>query len=510
MAVAEGGLEPHVALVGTRTRIAVRAAAMVPLAVQLVVLLVRTYDRYDRYNLSIDFAVFHQAWHQIAHGDLSPQSTILGYPYWRAHFELVMWLLAPLHWIFRPGILLLWLQDAATVAAEGVALWWAADILERRRQEGVPDWAVAVLLATAGVLAAVNPWIYVASGQDLHLQAFAVLFAVLAARDLWSGRLRRGAVWIALTLTTGDVSGTYVAGIGLSVLLADRRRWRLGLCVLGAGVGWIALATGLHVNRASGVGTYTWLIGGSAPQGVVGGFAIVAGIVLHPSKALSVLADRWDVIVQQLVPAGTIGIVAPWVAGPIVLVLLENALNRNPFFIAPSYQNLPVYIFAITGTPVVVAALVRRAPARWRTAGTLLITAVLATGAAHLALTREEPLHYYRVDASTAEDLDRVAAGVPDDAEVIASFGISGRFAGRRHVYIHSEKDQVVPVRAGRVAFVFAPRAGNQPLPADDVVNVALRLRDELGARPLLEGPSVFAYLWTPPSGTDSVVLSAG
>jgi len=102
---------------GTRRRAAVRAVALLPLAVQFVVLLVRTGDRYQRFNLSIDFAIFHQAWHQIAQGNLSPDSTILGYPYWRAHFELVMWLLAPLHWIYNPGILLLWLQDAATVAA---------------------------------------------------------------------------------------------------------------------------------------------------------------------------------------------------------------------------------------------------------------------------------------------------------------------------------------------------------------------------------------------------------
>jgi hypothetical protein len=276
----------------------------------------------------------------------------------------------------------------------------------------------------------------------------------------------------------------------------------------GAGVGWIALATALHANRGSGVDTYSWLIDGGVRRGVFGVVALVAGIILHPSKAISVVSDRWHLILEQLVPVGTIGAAAPWVAGPVVFVLLENALNPNPFFIRPSYQNLPVYVFALTGTATMVDWLARRTPRQWRVGATLALTSVVGAVAVHLDLTRQEPLQFYRVDSATAHDLDRVSAQIPGDAEVIASFGIAGRFGDRRYLYLHARENQVMPVRADQVMFVFAPWAGNQPVPQDHLVAVAHHLRDALRVRTLLDGPSVFAYLWTPPANVGSVALS--
>jgi hypothetical protein len=167
-----------------------------------------------------------------------------------------------------------------------------------------------------------------------------------------------------------------------------------------------------------------------------------------------------------------------------------------------------VYVFSLTGTAVVVDWAARRTPAAWRTIATTTLTATVAVAGIHLATTRDEPLQIYHVDHSTAKDLDRVAATIPVDAEIIASFGIAGRFADRRHLFLHAHENQVMPVRAKQVVFVFAPWAGNQPIPQAQVVAVAHHLRDTLHARPLLDGPLVFAYRWTPPPTAESVVLS--
>jgi hypothetical protein len=475
-----------------------------PLVVQLGLLLLQSRQQYDRYNLSLDFGIFHQAWHQIAQGDLDPRISPFGYSYVRSHLELIMWLLAPLEWLYPHGIVLLWLQDLATVGAEAVAIWWTADLLERKWPDsGLPG---GVLLMALAGLAAVNPWIYVAAAQDFHLEAIGVLFAILAARDFWAGRHRRAALWTILTLMTGDVSGTYVAGIGASVVLAKRRQWRLGLALMAGGAGWVALAAALHANLGSGVDSYAYLIGKNASHRSPGALAIVAGIASHPSKTVSVLWNRRRLIVRQIVPTGTLGIAAPWVAGPLALVLLENGLNKNPFFIQPSYQNLPVYVFGLVGTGVAIEWLARRSP--WRGATAMVLTGALAAAALHLAWTHDVVLRPYHVDAATAADLAAVKRLVPGDAEVIASFGIAGRFADRRYLYLHSAEEQVVPVH-GTVAFVFAPGAGNQYLPHDHIIAVASALRDRLRIHTLENGPRVFAYLWVPDPGTDQVQLSA-
>jgi hypothetical protein len=489
----------------TRPRLATLGLVLAPLAVQLGILLVRSHQQYGRYNLSLDFALFHQAWHQIATGDLNPELTPFGYPYWRSHFELVMWLLAPLHWLHPQGIVLLWMQDVATVAAEAVALWWAAGVLERRWPDG--GLARSAVLVVVAVLAAANPWIYLASVQDFHLEALGALFAVLAARDLWAGRTRRAVVWIALTLSTGDVSATYVAGIGLSVILADRRRWRLGLGLVTAGAGWVALVAALHAGLGSGLDTYAHLIGRPVDRGLAGALTIAGGVLLHPGKALSLLWERRGDLLQQLVPTGGIlALAAPWALGVMAIVLLANGLNRNPFYAHPAYPGLPVFVFGVTGICLAIEWVARRSP--WRAATALALTAAVAAGALHLAVTRDVIVDRYHVDRATAADLDGVRRRLPAGAEVVSSFGVAGRFADRRYLYLHSRTDQVFPVRAARVAFVFAPSAGNQSLPHDEVASTATALRDRLGAQVLADGPRVYAYLWTPAPGVAEVRLS--
>jgi hypothetical protein len=175
-------------------------------------------------------------------------------------------------------------------------------------------------------------------------------------------------------------------------------------------------------------------------------------------------------------------------------------------FTHPSYQSLPVFVFGVTGTCLAIEWVARRSP--WRAATAVALTAAVAAAALHLAVTRDVIVQLYHVDRATAADLDGVRRRLPAGAEVVSSFGIAGRFADRRYLYLHSRTDQAVPVRAALVAFVFAPSAGNQPLPHDQVVATARGLRDRLGARVLADGPRVYAYLWTPPPGVAEVRLS--
>jgi uncharacterized membrane protein len=187
---------------------------------QLLFLLANSLRIYHRFALTQDFASYYQAWFLIAHGHFSPYDSIFGMPFLKSHFELLLWPLFLIYWLYPHGVTLLWLQDLAMVGAEIVALLWALDAMDRHPDLGLPPRVVA----SAGMVAllVLNPWFYRSAAFDFHLEAFATLFAVLAARNMYGGRHPRALLWVAVLLLCGDLGGLYAAGLGLSAILSGR------------------------------------------------------------------------------------------------------------------------------------------------------------------------------------------------------------------------------------------------------------------------------------------------
>jgi hypothetical protein len=157
---------------------------------QLLFLLANSLRIYHRFALTQDFASYYQAWFLIVHGHFSPYDSIFGMPFLKSHFELLLWPLSLIYWLYPHGVTLLWLQDLAMVGAEIVALLWALDAMDRHPDLGLPPRVVA----SAGMVAllVLNPWFYRSAAFDFHLEAFATLFAVLAARNMYGGRAPPG------------------------------------------------------------------------------------------------------------------------------------------------------------------------------------------------------------------------------------------------------------------------------------------------------------------------------
>jgi hypothetical protein len=458
--------------------------------VQLAVLGLRSRHQWQHYNLSLDFAIFHQAWSQIGTRNLNPRLTVFDYHYWQSHFELITWPLAYLgHFRRDDGLSLLYLQDLATVASEAVVVAWVWSETRTRRGR-VARFAVPLTV----VLLVVNPWLYRAAGQDFHFEALATFFTLLAAWELWYGR-RRGWVWVVLALLCGDVAGTYVAGLGLSFVVAGRRTRREGAVLISAGFVWVALAALLHANRGSGIDEYSYLASAQPVSAGFGGMVAVGhGMLRHPSRPVQAITKRLGKVWQNLAPTGVVGLVAPWTFGVMLAVLLANVLNGRPQFIEPSYQDLPVYLFGVLGTVLLVHALCERG-------GVLGVVALIVVAAVTVNALAFDATHYGRLDRvkvsmPAAGQLAAVRRLVPDDAEVIATFGVAGRFAGRRSLRVISYGGQRIPVDAQTVVFVFAPSAGNQPLPLAILEPAERYVRDWLGARLVYHGGEVNAYEW--------------
>ena len=477
------------------------AVVVATLFVQLVVLIVQSQHQWQHFNLSVDFAFFHQAWHQIGSGDLNPRSTLAGYSFWQSHFELIAWPLGLLGRLRRDdGLSMLYLQDLAVVGTEAVVLAWVWSATRQRRG----GWPVTFTVPVALVLLVANPWIYKLANEDFHYEPLATFFVVLAAWEFWSGR-RRAWVWVALTLACGDVAATYIAGIGLSFLIASRRTRRDGLHLLGVGLGWVLLVGLLGANLGSGLVRYSYLASSPKPvEGLGGLISVGMGMLHHPSRPLHAISGKLGRVSDHLAPAGVFGVVAPWSFGIVVVVLLENTLNGEPLFIRLGFQNGPVYAFSVLGTLLLLLSLSRRRD-WWRfvAIGALVLVMINAIVYDRDHLHR---LNLFHVSARAADELAAVRQKVPADAEVVSTSGVIGRFAGRKSVHAMLWANARLPVDAQAVVFVFAPTAGNQPLAPSALERTMAYVHDQLGAHILYEGAEVTAYEWRP-VGQKSVTL---
>lgn len=477
-------------------------------------------------GLSTDFGIYSQAFFEISHGHLDPLNTFLsvgathyGAPFWRDHFELVMWPLSLLGAAFGSPMILLVVQDLCTAGAVAVAYLWGIDMLRERwrgSQRGAV-WVAGLLLVS--LLA--NPWVYWAGLLNFHLQALAALCALLAAREMWTRGRRRAWIWVLGVLLCGDVASTYVVGLGLSRLFGGKpaRHQAVGLVALG--VSWLVLVSALHANIASSLPTAYGYLSGAAtlPAGAAGLVAIATGIVRHPSVPARMIGEHLSGLYRLLAGPGLIGIASPETAGVVLVVLGANALSSGAFLVPMiAFQSFPAELFISAGGVLVLCGLWRRSR-RARIAAVVLAALSLSQILAMAGLWT--PTFFQMLsgmNVGTSHEIAVVRGEVPPGSEVVVTSAISGRFADRRWVYpflglrtigpsplLHLDLQE--PVSASRVVFVIDKSApagiGSAP---PGVVAFALRyLRQHLHARSIANRDGIVALEWRPPKGVHSI-----
>jgi hypothetical protein len=505
---------------------------------------------FHRFDLTDDFATYNQAFSQIWHGHLNPVDTVHApsFPFWQNHFELAMWPLSLLSFLWPHALWMLWLQDLAIVAAEAVAALWVLRYLAplgHRRAE--------VFGAMAFVLLITNAWWYEAASFDVHLEVLAIPFVLYAAYSLWSGSTTRAFVAVGLALLFGDVVATYVVLVGVAAMVSPRvrRQGRLpaAAVVVAMGIVWFVVALLLHANQGSGITTNYGYLVSSAPQ--TSSWHVLGHVLLEPGRVTKEVFDQWRNLGHLLASSGILGVLSPWgffmffgVGGP-------SALNVDKIFITPqiAFQTLVIIPFMVVGTVgflLFVAGFVNPSGARDNAGGggrhrhrhragttkadaqapggghpatasqQIRRRAAVAAGAVVLvvALVQNIPLisqlrsEWWRVDPGTAATLQNALPRVPANAEVIASQGVIGRFAGRTYVYPLLVAPQVFPVHPGRpVVFVIVPTAGAETVPtaaAEQDIRSATAHPD---THVLAQGPGAVVIEWHPTKGATEVGL---
>jgi hypothetical protein len=513
------------------------------LVVQLIALLVYTTHLYGRFDVSVDFAHNAQAWYLIGHGNLNPVDTvrIAPTPFWRDHFDLVVWPLSLLRWISPGPVVLLWVQDLAIVATELVTLFWVAAVCTEKLRSHRDAAGIVAMVALVA-----NPWWYETASFDVHMPPLGLPLLVFAGYAFWKGRFRGALIASLCALLFGAVVAELVLVLGVAALCSRRVRgsggalWAGGTALIG--LAWIGLINVLGANEASNIASNYGYLADPGQSATI--FHILKGAALHPSRATHVLSLRWRAILFELLPTGFVGLATSWGFFFFIGLLVPVALTGSFAYSLPTggaFQNLPAMPFIFIGSVIVLTSLASTVPARApaapgkgraltreRHVGALrdaarrwwsaprrgpAVALLLASVATVLSLAQGAtmiqriPHDWLLVDAAQASDLEEATALIPTDAEVICSYGVMGRFAEREHILALAAAPQSFAVSARKVFFVITPYLGYEELDPEDAIADVEFVHSQLHASMLIDNKGVAVLEWTPQVGTPSIVL---
>lgn len=508
--------------------------AIVVLTLQLIALVVYSTHLYSRFDVSVDFAHNVQAWYLIGHGHLSPTDTvrITATPFWRDHFDLIIWPLSLLRFIWVQPVILLWVQDVAIVAAEFVTLLWAAAIIsERLPRYRVPAGIIALVALVS------NSWWYETVSFDIHMPPLGLPLVVLCAYSFWSGRYRRAVISGALCLLLGAVTAELVVIVGIAALCSSRVRRSGGIKasvgVLVIGLAWMGLVNVLGANQASNLVANYGYLAGTTPKVTL--FSIAKGLAFHPHRGLTVVHERWKALVFELAPTGWLGLLTPWGLFAFLGVLIPALLTQSPAYSTPTggaFQNLPAMPFIYIGSVMVITRIAtlrswsdetdrpkshvrswaRGFFGRFAKMGPAAAS-VLAAAAMFIAvgqgatMVHRIPGNWLLINSKQAATLAQATTLIPENAQVIVSYGVIGRFSERKYVLTLAAAPQQFDIYTRDVVFVITPTLGvesENPLDARaDIKQVV----NKLHAKVLLSANGVAVLQWEAPSNTKTIWL---
>jgi uncharacterized membrane protein len=170
--------------------------------------------------------------------------------------------------------------------------------------------------------------------------------AILAARQ---SRLPSFCLWVFITLSCKEVLSLTIVGLGIWLLLFERRRV-YGLIAIAAGVAWFIIATKLLIpyfgngREPSGVQYYQYL--GDSLGEIVTTMFLRPGIVLNRVLSTSSLIYAAMILGPVLWGIHRKALAPLLAAAPVVLlnILSDNTQQRSPFF----QYSLPVIPFVFT------------------------------------------------------------------------------------------------------------------------------------------------------------------
>lgn len=401
-------------------------AAMTGWAVVLCAIVRDTYStfRQGRY----DFGNMVQAVWSTAHGRLlettdgatGEQVSRLG-----IHVDPFLVLLTPLWAVWQSPLVLAFAQIVVVSTGALPVFWLARCRLGSERAAG---------LLALGYLA--YPWVVTSAASSIHPVTFAIPLFLFCVWFLETDRLVPFAVCAALGMSTGELMGLPIAGLGLWYAFSSGRR-NAGFTISALGALWTIVAVLVVVPAIRGGSSVYYGfyedVGGS-PAGVA------RTLLTDPGAVVGALATVPDVayLLWLGVPFLGLFVLSPGLAAIALPQLLANGLSDFPSMTDPRYHSVAAVIpFLIAATVFGIARL--SSQLRTLAAASVLVTStVIALAVSPWSLlVGVVPLGgRTSLPASHVEALREALTLVPRDAKVTVSNRVGAHLSDRRTLYV--------------------------------------------------------------------------
>jgi uncharacterized membrane protein len=359
-----------------------------------------------------------QAVRNTAHGHVLEVTLVTGEQTVRlaAHGDVFLAALAPL-WLVFPSPAMLLVVQAAALALGALPVYWLA-------RKHIGSELGAVLLAWAYLL---YPWLAWGAMNDFHSIAVGSAFLLYAIWALDADRLVLFSVFAVAALTTHELVGLLVAGLGVWYALTRGHR-RTGALIAAGGLVWTVVM--LKVVIPHYAGGHSQFYGrfestGGSPGG------IVKTTVTDPLTVLGAIVSAEDIVylVLLILPLAGLLLLSPGLALAASPLIAMNLLSDWWATTNPIYQyTTPLIPFLVVAT---IFGVSRFSPGRAR--GAAFVAGMAALSFAVLGPTRAVVI--YDFSQSRSDALREAMALVPDSAKVSSTERVGGPLSARRVIY---------------------------------------------------------------------------
>ncbi len=390
-----------------------------------------TFQRHDRLHTTLyDMGIFDQAVWLISRGH-SAFLTTRGMHVLSDHFTPILYLLAPLYWI--------WDSPKVLLTAQSLSLALAAIPLFHIALHRLHSPVLALIIAVTYLLYPPMQWMNI---FDFHTESFAPLLVLSMFWFLVRSQHRSCCIMAILLLLCKETMGLVVACIGIHALFRGERKFGSALILLGV----VGLVGGMLVMRAFNHGQPSQYIslyasyGDSAPS-------IARYMLTHPARIIAQLTSQLNLkyLVGLLAPVGFLVLLTPEYIALALPTFLANMLSDRPQMHTTTYQYnatiLPFLFIGVAHVEQVLEKWRRALSLRWRNAchigvGVLLIVACAHAVAGGPLSSGSDTRQTSQSAAKRAGILGRALAVIPAQASVSAQTAIGAQLAHRRRLYM--------------------------------------------------------------------------
>jgi uncharacterized membrane protein len=387
----------------------------------VIVALRTNFDRYERFGMRYDLAVFDQGTWLISRG-YSPFVTVRGTALLADHFSAILYLVAPLYRLWASPKLLLAIQAIAA----GLGALPVYKIVQVKT--GLPH--IALLCAVAYLA---YPAVQYVAVDEFHPEAVSVALLLSALYCLQVRRVGLMTAMLAAACLTKETTGLTVIVFGLYALSVDRRSGTLAI-LTGAMAMAIAFGTMRYCNHGQPSG-YIVLYNrfGDTPV------AIVRYLLGHPGVLASQLFGHSmrRYLFDLLAPVMFLSLLAPDVLSIAIPALLTNALSSRPYM-----RNLGGH-FTVLITPFVFCAAIVGMERFLRRGNTIanrglffcfIVCLLLTIVRGPFFVDAGTPDHLF--SGSSCREIREMLTRIPPDASISAETQLLAFVSHRREVYL--------------------------------------------------------------------------